>query len=152
MAKAMQQEQELKRAQMEMEEKKRAEDRLKEELNCQEQDKFTLEEKYQSTEEQVQKMTTKLEKLWHRHKDAQQEIEELQKECQDEREDMLETIRELTKEVKLVSLTIDRFIPQEMYQKIADRAQWDSSSDEWIIHKVHLAGNRRNMKRGKGMD
>eukprot|EP00746_Dinoflagellata_sp_MGD_P125618 gnl/MRDRNA2_/MRDRNA2_60421_c1_seq1.p1 gnl/MRDRNA2_/MRDRNA2_60421_c1~~gnl/MRDRNA2_/MRDRNA2_60421_c1_seq1.p1 ORF type:complete len:788 (+),score=239.08 gnl/MRDRNA2_/MRDRNA2_60421_c1_seq1:88-2451(+) len=152
MAKAMQQEQELKKAQIEMDSRKREEDRLKEELQNQEQDKFTLEEKYQSTEEQVQKMTAKLEKLWHRHKDAQQEIEELQKECQDEREDMLETIRELTKEVKLVSLTIDQFIPQDMYQKIADRAHWDESSDEWVIHKLELAGNRKNMKRGKGMD
>lgn len=152
MAKAMQQEQELKKAQVEMDERRREEDRLKEELQNQEQDKFTLEEKYQSTEEQVQKMTTKLEKLWKRHKDSQSEIEELQKECQDEREDMLETIRELTKEVKLVSLTIDQFIPQDMYQKIADRAHWDESSDEWVIHKLELAGNRRNMKRGKGMD
>lgn len=152
MAKAMQQEQELKRTQIEMEQRKREEDRLKEELQSQEQDKFTLEEKYVSAEEQVQKMTAKLEKLWRRHKDAQGEIEELQKECQDEREDMLETIRELTKEVKLVSLTIDQFIPQDMYQKIADRAHWDESSDEWVIHRLELAGNRKNMKRGKGMD
>merc|ERR1719456_360342 len=85
-------------------------------------------------------MTAKLEKLWHRHKEAQNEIEELQRECQ------------LEREVKLVSLTIDQFIPQSMYQKIVDRAHWDESSDEWVIHKIELAGNRRNAKRSKGMD
>lgn len=77
-------------------------------------------------------MTAKLEKLWHRKKETEQEIQDLQQEFQLEREDMLETIRELHKQVKLVSLTIDQFIPMEHYQQIYERAQWDESSDEWI--------------------
>ncbi|CAL1149179.1 unnamed protein product, partial [Cladocopium goreaui] len=83
------------------------------ELEQQQEEKLELEEKYSSTEEQVQKMTAKLEKLWNRHKQTQEEVQDLQQEFQTEREDMLDTIRDLRKEVKLVCLTIENFIPPE---------------------------------------
>eukprot|EP00747_Dinoflagellata_sp_TGD_P195694 gnl/TRDRNA2_/TRDRNA2_64763_c0_seq1.p1 gnl/TRDRNA2_/TRDRNA2_64763_c0~~gnl/TRDRNA2_/TRDRNA2_64763_c0_seq1.p1 ORF type:complete len:789 (-),score=206.40 gnl/TRDRNA2_/TRDRNA2_64763_c0_seq1:292-2658(-) len=142
MEKALAQEQELKRAEIEVEERKREEERMKEDLENQSGEKLALEEKYASTEEQVQKMTTKLEKLWHRHKQTQQEIQELQKEFQQERDDMLETIRDLRKEVKLVHLTIESFAPMEHYQQIVENAHWDEASDEWVIDRVELSGNR----------
>mmetsp|Transcript_68132 Transcript_68132/g.163501 ORF Transcript_68132/g.163501 Transcript_68132/m.163501 type:complete len:793 (-) Transcript_68132:202-2580(-) len=142
MEKAMQQEQELKRAEMEVEERRRQEQRMKEELEQQMEEKLTLEDKYSSAADQVQKMTAKLEKLWHRHKQTQQEIQDLQKEFQQEREDMLETIRDLRQELKLVCLTIDNFVPMEQYQQIVERAQYDESADEWVIAGVELAGNR----------
>merc|ERR1712096_435778 len=142
MEKAMQQELELKKADMEVEERKRLEQRMKEELEEQMAQKDNLEEKYGSAEEQVQKMTVKLEKLWNRHKQTQGEIQDLQKEFQQEREDMLENIRELRKEVKLVCLTIENYVPMEHYQQIVDRASFDESIDEWVIQNVEFAGNR----------
>ena len=99
----------------------------------------------------VQKMTAKLEKLWNRHKQTQQEVQDLQQEFQTEREDMLETIRELRKEVKLVCLTIENFIPLEHYQQIVERAHYDESSDEWVINNIDLAGNRVR-RRGRILD
>jgi len=87
-------------------------------------------------------MTAKLEKLWNRHKQTQQEIEDLQEEFQTEREDMLETIRDLRKEVKLVCLTIENFIPMEHYKKIEHFAEYDESIDEWVIRNICVAGNR----------
>lgn len=149
MEKAMQQEIELKRAEMEVDERKRQEQRMVEELEQQMDEKSGLEEKYQSAEEQVAKMTTKLEKLWHRHKQTQQEIGDLQKEFQQEREDMLETIRDLRKEVKQVCLTIENFIPMEHYQQIVERAHYDESTDEWIISNIDLSGNRIRPQRQK---
>ncbi|CAJ1360312.1 unnamed protein product [Effrenium voratum] len=151
MEKAMQQEADLKRAAIEVEEKKRLEQRMQEELEEQEQEKLNLEEKYASTEEQVTKLTSKLEKLWDRHKQTQEEVEDLQQEFQTQREDMLETIRELRKEVKLVCLTIENFIPMEHYQQIVERAHFDESSDEWVIRNVDLAGNRVR-RRGRILD
>jgi len=143
MEKAMQQEHELKRAALEVEERKRNEARVQELLSEQEQEKLNLEEKYSSTEEQVAKMTGKLEKLWHRHKSTQQEIQDLQAEFQIEREEMLETIRDLGKEVKLVVLTIENFVPKDHYQQIEQRAQYEESTDEWVINNIELAGNNR---------
>merc|ERR1719436_1345627 len=115
---------------------------MKSELKEQVEEKTILEEKYASAEEQVQKMGVKLEKLWHRHRQTQQEIQDLQKEFQAEREDMLETIRDLRKEVKLVCLTIENFVPMEQYQQIVERAHYDESTDEWMINNIDLAGNR----------
>jgi len=151
MEKAMLQEKELKLAAMEVDEKKREEQRMKEELEQQVEEKLNLEDKYSSTEEQVQKMTAKLEKLWNRHKSTQQEVQDLQDEFQAEREDMLETIRDLRKEVKLVCLTIENFMPMEQYQQVVERAQYDESTDEWVISNIDLAGNRVR-RRGRILD
>merc|ERR1719198_1996711 len=137
----MQQEAELRKAAVEVEERVREEKRVQEALEQQE-EKLTLEEKYSSAEEQVQKMTAKLEKLWHRHKSTQGEMQDLQQEFQREKDDMLETIRDLTKEVKLVTLTIEQFVPMEHYQQIVSRAYWDEANDEWIISRIERAGNR----------
>lgn len=152
MEKAMQQESELKKAEIEVQERKRQEARVKEELEQQMEDKMSLEEKYATAEESVTKMTTKLEKLWHRHKQTQQEIQDLQKEFQMEREDMLETIRDLRKEVKLVCLTIENFIPMEHYQQIVERAHYDESTDEWVINNIELSGNRIRPNRRRSFD
>jgi kinesin family protein 3/17 len=154
MEKAMQQETELRKAEIEVQERKRQEQRMKEELEAQMEEKLNLEQQYQSKEEQVAKMTAKLEKLFHRHKQTQQEIQDLQKEFQQEREDMLENIRELRKEVKLVQITIESFVPMEHYQQIVERAQYDESTDEWVINNIELAGNRirPNRKRAAGDD
>merc|ERR1719387_3205345 len=154
MEKAMQQESELKKAEIEVEERRRQEQRMKQELEEQVEEKLNLEEKYQSAEEQVEKMKSKLEKLWNRHKETQQDISDLQKEFQQEREDMLETIRDLRKDVKLVCLNIESFIPMEHYQQIVERAHYDESTDEWVINNVEVAGNRvrPQRKRGQGND
>merc|ERR1712039_461153 len=110
------------------------------------------EEKYTSAEEQVQFLTTKLEKVWHKQKATQQEIQDFQKEFQTEREDMLETIRDLRKEVKLVCMTIENFIPVEQYQQIVERAHYDESTDEWVISNIDLAGNRVRPARRRILD
>jgi DNA repair exonuclease SbcCD ATPase subunit len=146
MAQALQQEAELKKAALDVEEKKRLEQRMRDELEQQQDEKLNLEEKYASTEEQVEKMTAKLEKLWNRHKQTQQEVEDLQAEFQAEREEMLEAIRDLRKEVKLVCLTIDNFIPMEIHQQVVERAHYDESTDEWAISYIELAGNRVRRK------
>merc|ERR1719433_1991931 len=152
MDKAIQQEMELRRAQMEVEERRRQEQRMKEELEEQAQEKMNLEEKHASAEEQVQKMTAKLEKLWNRHRQTQQEIQDLQEEFQTEREDMLETIRDLIREVKLVCLTIENFIPMEHYKNIEHLAEYDESIDEWIFPNVDLASNRARPHRKRILD
>jgi len=146
MEKAMQQEQELRKVELEVEEKKRDEQRMKEALEQNAEEKMNLEDKYSSAEDQVEKMTAKLEKLWGRYKETQQETEEVKKEFQQEHEDMLETIRDLNKEVKLACLCIESFIPMEQHQQIVERAHWDETTDEWVINRIELAGNRLRTK------
>jgi prefoldin subunit 5 len=41
-----------------------------------------------------------------------------------EREDLMDRIRELTREIRLKHLIIDQFIPATEYMKIERRAEW----------------------------
>lgn len=45
--------------------------------------------------------TKKLKKLWSKYQTAHREIKDIQEEFQQERSDMLDTIRELTRQLKL---------------------------------------------------
>ena len=50
---------------------------------------------------QVEVKTKKLKKLWSKYQTAQREVKDIQEEFQQERSDMLDTIRELTRQLKL---------------------------------------------------
>lgn len=49
----------------------------------------------------VEVKTKKLKKLWSKYQTAHREIKDIQEEFQQERSDMLDTIRELTRQLKL---------------------------------------------------
>ncbi|EER15502.1 kif-3, putative, partial [Perkinsus marinus ATCC 50983] len=107
------QEKELKKAKRALQKKKEEEERIRAKVKEQEEERLLLAEKYEAKGGQVVKLTSKLEKLWHKYKNASAEVDDLQREFQREREDMLESIRALSKELKLKSLVIDYFIPPE---------------------------------------
>jgi len=92
-------------------------------------------------------MKSKLETLWHRHKSTQEEIQELQKEFQQEREDMLETIRDLGKEVKLVVLAIENFVPKDHYQQIVERVYQKTKNYDALSFLYLITGNIMNLKK-----
>lgn len=54
-----------------------------------------------STHIQVEVKTKKLKRLWSKYQTAQREIKDIQEEFQQERSDMLDTIRELTRQLRL---------------------------------------------------
>lgn len=110
--KAAEQEEELRRAMVELEERKRQEAALAREL---EEANVMMEEQYASMAEELESKTKKLKKVWNKLQGAQAEIRDLSEEFQKEREDMLDTIRELTKQLKLKQMILDSFIlPQEV--------------------------------------
>lgn len=56
--------------------------------------------------QQVEVKTKKLKKLWSKYQTAQREVKDIQEEFQQERSDMLDTIRELTRQLKLKEVRI----------------------------------------------
>jgi kinesin family protein 3/17 len=74
----------------------------------------------------------------------------LKEEQQREREDLLETVRQLTSEIKLKQAIIEGFIPSQEQQIIYDCAEYDPASEKWKILQVHLTGN--NFRSGKRND
>ena len=67
---------------------------------------------------QLEAKTRKLKKVWHKLQSAQAEIRDLTDEFQTEREDMLDTIRELNKQLKLKQLILDNFVPAHELEKV----------------------------------
>lgn len=54
---------------------------------------------------------------------------------------MLETIRDLQKQLKYSNLVIDNFIPWEHLEKLEMCSKWDELQNEWLIEHVEHAGN-----------
>lgn len=69
------------------------------------------------------------------------ELEDAAEMIHREREDLMDRIRELTREIRLKHLIIDQFIPASEYMKIERRAEWSDQGNEWIIPNVEYTGN-----------
>mmetsp|Transcript_13483 Transcript_13483/g.22209 ORF Transcript_13483/g.22209 Transcript_13483/m.22209 type:complete len:802 (+) Transcript_13483:58-2463(+) len=138
MEKAIEQEEELRRKERELKKQKKLQDKLKEKEEQQRQENMELETKCASQEEQVQKLTAKLQKLWDKYQKAQQEMVDIQEFNQGEREDMLSMIRELRQTLKLKTLIMEAFVPRKEIESVQDRGEWDAEEDEWVLKPVQI--------------
>lgn len=146
MEKAIEQEEELKRQQREIRRQNKIESKLKEKEEQQKLENLELETKCASQEEQVQKLTSKLQKLWDKYQKAQQEMVDIQEFNQGEREDMLSMIRELRQTLKLKTLIMESFVPQKEVQSVQDRGTWDPEEDEWVLQPVKIDKTNRPVR------
>merc|ERR1719235_1756918 len=138
MEKAIEQEEELKRKERELRKQKKVEEKLKSQEEQQRIDNMELETKCASQEEQVQKLTVKLQKLWDKYQKAQQEMADVQQFNQGEREDMLSMIRDLSQTLKLKKLIMESFVPLKEIYQTKERATWDAEEDEWIVRPIRV--------------
>ncbi|CAE7191918.1 Kif3c [Symbiodinium sp. CCMP2456] len=143
MEQAIQQEQELKKHEKRLRKQQERETELRQIEEQQRQENLLLEERCASQEEQVVKLTTKLQKLWDKYQKAQQEMVDLQHFNQQEREDMLSMIRDLRQTLKLKALIMESFVPMKEIQNTQERAVWDGEEDEWRIQPVTLDKENR---------
>ena len=54
-------------------------------------------------------------------------------EAQRENEEMLALIRDLNKEVKLQTLVINSYVPQEYLEQMEEVVQWHEETGEWYM-------------------
>ena len=80
----------------------------------QDDEKLILEEKFSSLNEEVTSKTKKLKKLWSKYQQAKSELKDLEHEFIDEKNELLESVRDLTKQLKLKAFIIAKFIPQKV--------------------------------------
>merc|ERR1719305_854799 len=138
---AMAQENELMEAQQALERQRDGEEQMRLRLEQQEDDIRNLDMRCSTQEEMVQKLTKKLETLWKKYQSVKGEVEEVQNFSQQERNELVDTVRELTKELRLKVAILGRCIPASEYLRIEQRAEYDEVVDEWHIPKSLLAGN-----------
>jgi len=146
MEQAIVQEDELKKQQRRLKRQEEKEALLKEREEQQRLDNQELEKTLLSQEEQVQKLTQKLQKLWDKYQKAQQEMVDVQQFNQTEREEMLDMIRELRRELKLKTLIMESFVPHKEVQTTHDRAVWDAEEDEWNLQPIGIRQGERPVK------
>jgi kinesin family member 3A len=60
---------------------------------------------------------------------------------QAEKEEILDSIREISRDIKLKDLIIASFIPPQYQDKIVKHAHWDDYDAAWTIDAHSLAGN-----------
>ncbi|KAJ3197387.1 Kinesin-like protein kif3b [Irineochytrium annulatum] len=133
--------------QAEIEEQNRAERELTRKLEEHEEVNLQIEEEYASLQEEAVAKTKKLKKLWGLIVAHRSEIKDLQEEHQREREDLLDTVRELTIELKLRMLMIHSFVPDGELAAIEGRADYDEAAEKWRIQHIAHAGNNIRGKR-----
>jgi len=147
--KSMRQAEDLRRQTEELAESQREAQELAHKVALEEEMRLGYEEQYASLQEEVEGKTKKLKKLWAKYKGAQAEILDLQNEFQREKEDILDTIRELSRQLKLKQLIMSACIPLDQLSRIERCSEWDEANEQWRISRLHHAGNNQNKKAAK---
>ena len=150
--KAARQEAELRDAQQTLQEKEQHERLLAQELALQEEAKEDITEKYGCIEEEVEKKSRKLEKLVKKLADTESELGDLQGEFQREREDMLDTIRQLARQIKLKEVIVDLFVPLERVQQLEQQIRRRSREKMRRIFRNLSCGLGKKVQRRKTLE
>lgn len=121
--------------------RKLAERRMEEQEHAQkiaelEEQALYAEDNYATVQDEVNSKTKKLKKLLHRYKAVKSELEEVAYDFQQEKGELLESVRFLNRQLQLKNKIISSFIPVEETKKVMKRAQWDEEKDAWLLERL----------------
>uniref|UniRef100_A0A8C8DI21 Kinesin-like protein n=1 Tax=Oryzias sinensis TaxID=183150 RepID=A0A8C8DI21_9TELE len=145
LATAKEQEKLLEESKIELEERRRRAEQLQQELEEKEQEHLHREEKYSCLQEEAQRKTEKIKKVWTVLRAAKSELADLKLENYRELEGLQENNCQLRREIRQQMLIIDHFIPQKYQEMIKNNAHWNEDIGEWQLRCVAFTGN--NIKR-----
>ncbi|KAK1746436.1 kinesin family protein [Skeletonema marinoi] len=153
---ATKQEAALRKANQELIAKRESELMLTRRMNEQEEEKLNLEERYKDVATEVKEKTRKLQRVWVKYQQAKSEIKDMEQEALREHTEMLDTIRELNKQLKLKEFVISSFIPPQyalLYDDVdqGGRAVWEEAREAWTIPGLNTRrGNRLRERQASG--
>ena len=130
------QERELQEREARIEEEERKKRLLEKRLEATQEAELQLQENFSSLQEEVEVKTKKLEKIIAKLQETKHEISDVQDEFRGEKEDILDLIRDLSKELSLKMAIIDNFIPDKEVDKLESLAIYNEENDEWTIGKA----------------
>jgi len=126
---------------------KKQETKMAEELASKEEANIMFEKKFSSGQEEIEDKKKKLQKLYNKYQSSKAEIMDMQDEFTREREAYQDQLRELARQLKLKSMMIDNFVPQDEVDKVEIRAQWSEEIDDWVLPNLELSANLLRGKR-----
>lgn len=94
-----------------------------------------------SLEEEVAAKTKRMKTVFAMLQAAQAEIEEVQRERQEHNAEMINYIKEASRELRRNLLVIQEFIPPEYIRQIEQESTWDETTGEWSIPAISATGN-----------
>lgn len=112
---------------------KKLEEKLILDKKLKEQEVIKAEKKYQNLNEEVEALRTKNNEMAENLKNALSEIKDLQLEQEVEREDLLQTIRVIEQDNKLLTKVLGNILNVGELEKIKNRAQWNDDNREFKI-------------------
>ena len=136
----------LEEAQTELEERLVKEQDLAKALEEKEAERIDIEERYNSLQEEATGKTKKLKKLWNMIQNVNAEIEDENVDHQRQMEELLESIRQLSNDLKLAKLLIDAAIPPEYQQLIERNMVWNEEVADVQLRCVAYTGNNMRKK------
>ena len=114
---------------------------MEQELSEKQEMKLNIKQEFGSMEEEIANIDEETSRVSGRLQITKGEIEDFTEMIHQEREDLMDRIRELTREIRLKHLIIDQFIPAMEYMKLERRAEWSDEINEWMIPNLEFTGN-----------
>jgi kinesin family protein 3/17 len=145
---AKKQQKELKKTQKALEKEQEQQAQLDEELRRREEELMLAQKSFGSLQEELEYKTARLERLWQEYSEVQDTLNSCQEDFDRERNDMFDTIYELTNQLKLKQHIIDHFIPPEEYKKYEKVTVWNDEYNDWVInHPAKVKQQKKESKR-----
>ena len=119
--------------QLQLRKQKKKEKRLLEEKRRKEEEVLLVEKHYKDLQEEVSELREVVRMLRDKYKAARMEIEDLQQESYKGKEELLENIRGLEREMAFNNKLIGIMVSENEMYKIKEKAQWDENRNEWKI-------------------
>ena len=90
-------------------------------------------EKFNSLAEELDYQNKRLDKIRMEYEEAANQLQTAEDDFDRERNDMYDTIYELTNQLKLKNMIIEYMIPPEEYRKYEKIAEWSEEINDWVI-------------------
>ena len=142
---AKEQQKELKKTQKQLQ---REQQKIEEKLKQQEKDFLSAKHQFDSAQEEIEFKTKQLEIIWQNYCEAQEQLNTVSDDFDRERNDMYDTIYELTNQLKLKNMIINDFIPPEEFRKYEQVTTWNEEDNDWVInHPAKIHHQKKESKR-----
>ncbi|KAJ3321704.1 Kinesin-like protein kif3b [Boothiomyces sp. JEL0866] len=130
-----------------LQEEQRRKRLLEKRIEAKQEVQLQLEENFSSLQEEVEVKTKKLKKLWSKLQEVKEEINDIKDEFRIEKEDLLDTIRELSRELELKITITENFIPEEEQRKLEKQTVYNEEKDDWALRKIITRGREKKLER-----
>jgi kinesin family member 3B len=124
------------KGQRDIEDRERAKAEREREIEKLEEAKLLKEEKFASKKEEAADKTRKIKKMFGKYQTAKADLEEHAAAIGREKDDMMDSIRLLRRQMKLKDAIVEAFIPPEVAEKVTARAVWEDDEEQWALERL----------------